>query len=185
MWRPSSQQPSKRASRGTHPNRRRESDHHGKSGPWGPWQDSWPYDPGRIIMTGEKAYIAVGVWMNTAMLANVVGFGAHIESLLLHLQHANHEASSCAGSSVLHLSRSGLRTSTYAFGTLHAHRGSLPPTRRTSVLVSATATARLVPDYAGFVRWVWTSTLTTCSRPAGLAIRSSNPLHGGRPWSKC
>ena len=30
-------------------------------------------------MVGETAYIAAAVWMNAAMLADVLGFGAHIE----------------------------------------------------------------------------------------------------------
>jgi len=47
---------------------------------WGPWQSYAPGTyPGRIIMTGEEAYIAAGVWLNDAMVADLVGFGAHIE----------------------------------------------------------------------------------------------------------
>jgi len=50
---------------------------------WGPWQDfaptPGPYRPGRIIMTGEEAFIAAGVWLNDAMLTDLVGFGSHIE----------------------------------------------------------------------------------------------------------
>ena len=48
---------------------------------WGPWQSPLPpdLDPGRIIFLGEKAYIAVAVWMNTAMCTELADFKAKIE----------------------------------------------------------------------------------------------------------
>jgi len=45
---------------------------------WGPWQAP-DLAPGRIIMKGQKAYIATAVWMNSTMCTDVVGFGAKFE----------------------------------------------------------------------------------------------------------
>jgi hypothetical protein len=45
---------------------------------FGPWQDPGKA-PGRIIFLGEKAYIAVVVWMNDPMCEDVNGFEAKIE----------------------------------------------------------------------------------------------------------
>jgi hypothetical protein len=48
---------------------------------WGPWQ--YPFDPyfnpGRIIFTGEVAYIAVAVWMNPYMCPDIVNHHDKIE----------------------------------------------------------------------------------------------------------
>jgi len=48
---------------------------------WGPWQEPFNpnEDPGRIIFTGEVAYIGVAVWMNPEMCPDIVNHEDKIE----------------------------------------------------------------------------------------------------------
>jgi hypothetical protein len=46
---------------------------------FGPYQTPADLMPGRIIKEGEKAYIAIVVWMNDAMCSNVTGWSGKIE----------------------------------------------------------------------------------------------------------
>jgi hypothetical protein len=123
----------------------------------GPWQNvaptPGPYAPGRIIMTGEDAYIAVTVWLNNAMLADLVGFGAHIE---LFFFTSNTQTSQPLP---------GLNYKCCVYPVLGRNYyvcvWTLRPTEA-ACLYETNICARvcncntvLVPDYAGFVRHVY------------------------------
>ncbi len=124
---------------------------------WGPWQNfaptPGPYAPGRIIMTGEQAFIAAGVWLNNAMVADLVGFGAHIE---LNFFTADTQT-------MQPLPALDFRCCIYpvAGRNFYACVWTLRPTVA-ACLYETNICARvcncngiLVPDYAGFVRHVY------------------------------
>ena len=109
-------------------------------------------EPGRIIMKGETAYIAVVLWMNPAMCRQVLGYGGKFE---------------------LEFFTSNTQTM-HAVPGLHHHCCIFPvrgrcwyivvweftPTEEACLLETNICVRHcncgngLVPDYAGFVRWV-------------------------------
>ncbi|MCB0083286.1 MAG: hypothetical protein KDE47_20230 [Caldilineaceae bacterium] len=120
---------------------------------WGPWQNPPALPPGRIIMTGEKAYIAAGVWLNNAMLADLLGFGAHIE---LNFFTSNTQT-------MMPLSALDFRCCIYpaAGQNFYTCIWEFTPSEA-ACLYETNMCARvcscnglLVPDYAGFVRHVY------------------------------
>lgn len=119
---------------------------------WGPWQDP-SQAPGRIIMVGETAYIAVAVWMNDAMCADVLGFGAKFELSFFTSNTQTMEPVPTLNHSCCIFPVAGQ--------CFYVTVWALEPPEEACLLETnicvrlCTCNNRLVPDYAGFVRWVY------------------------------
>ena len=124
---------------------------------WGPWQTisptPGPYAPGRIIMTGEAAYIAVGVWLNNAMLADMVGFGAHIELFLFTANTQTMEPLPALDHRCCVYPVAGQNFYVCVWTLKPTVAACLYETNICARVCNCTGT--LVPDYAGFVRHVY------------------------------
>ncbi len=124
---------------------------------WGPWQRVPPLGsalpPGRIIMTNEQAYIAAGVWLNDAMLADLVGFGAHIELFFFTANMQTMTALSALDYKCCLYPVAGQNFYPCIWTLTPTEAGCLYETNICARICSCNGT--LVPDYAGFVRHVY------------------------------
>jgi len=119
---------------------------------WGPWQDPGQA-PGRIIMVGEKAYIAVAVWMNTAMCADVVGFDTKFELNFYTSNTQTMEPVPALNYSCCIFPKPGTCYYVTVWEFSPSEEACLLETNICARL--CTCGNKLVPQYAGFVRHVY------------------------------
>jgi hypothetical protein len=118
----------------------------------GPYQNPGQ-EPGRIIALGQKAYIATVVYMNPLMCATVVGFGADV---LLNFWTSNTQTMR----PVPAMDHYKCIPITAAGGCSYTYVWEFEPTEAACILETnicarlCNCEQRVVPGYAGFVRWV-------------------------------
>jgi hypothetical protein len=119
---------------------------------FGPWQNPGQ-EPGRIIALGQTAYIATVVWMNPLMCASVAGFGADV---LLSFWTSNTQTMK----PVPAMDHYACIPITAGGGCFYVNVWAFQPTEAACLLETnicarlCNCEQRVVPGYAGFVRWV-------------------------------
>jgi hypothetical protein len=108
--------------------------------------------PGRIIMKGQKAYIATIVWLNKEMLEDLVGWGGKIE---LHYFTSNTQTMKAIPELDYHCCIHPVAGKNRYVTTWEFTAPEAACVLETNICARVcNCTDKLVPFYAGFVRWV-------------------------------